>query len=89
MTNGDETAYVARWGHQNYHTDPECNTINGPVDGSWTVEQAENWGKTHCKHCQGGFRASNPDQDLVEDLHAADPEDLGLSPLGERRVAHD
>jgi len=87
----DETVLVCRHSTGIYHTDPDCPRIKGFVNKDWTVEMAEAWGKTHCSHCQGPPKGVPNQSDIYRRISDPDcgPEDVGLSAVGEREVAHD
>jgi len=75
MSDDDETVIVMMNGRV-YHTDETCYRITDR-DREWDLDEALNDGRYECGHCQAG-------EHLATKLSKADPEDLGLSPDGER-----
>ena len=68
-----------------YHTDETCKRITDRAR-EWDLDEALKAGRYECGHCQAdenlGFKQHG--EHLVTKLSEADPEDLGLSPDGER-----
>jgi len=85
---GEQTAYVTRRSKGVYHTNPDCKRIRGYVNDTWTVEEAEAWGKSHCKHCDG-FGQPDPNQDLMQNLLDADPSEVAPTEFDRERASVD
>jgi len=83
----DETVLVTKQS-QVYHTTDDCPRIRGHTR-EWQREVAESWGRSKCQYCNETFAPKPCGEQTSSKLAKMDPEDLGLSPIGEREVAHD
>ena len=86
MSDDEQTAYVTRRSKGVYHTNPDCKRIKGYVNDTWTVAEAEDWGKRQCKHCDG-FGQPDPDQELMQDLIDADPDEVAPTEFDRERAS--
>lgn len=87
-------ARTVRGGHgvRVYHTDPDCHNLQmaqgaKPVGPSTLHPDAR-----LCRVCSGSISVHRPDSDPLETRNALlelEPEDLGLSPIGERGAEQD
>ena len=73
MSDDDETV-IAMTNRRVYHTDETCRCITDRAR-EWDLDEALKAGRYECGHCG---------EKLATKLSKADPEDLGLSPDGER-----
>lgn len=70
-----------------YHIDPDCEKLNQAEN---TYEKARDLldpDQKPCAFCVGDFEpaSSSPTDGYTNDLSELDPQDLGLSPLGDRQ----
>ena len=84
MSGDDETVIVMTNGRV-YHTDETCRCITDRAR-EWDLDEALNDGRYECGHCQADeyIGSKQLGEHLANKLSKADPEDLGLSPYGER-----
>lgn len=69
------------------HTDPDCRQLNGARNRTDHLARHYNDDRPVCKVCEGEIAEASADNSMSNALKFADPEDLGLSPTGERREA--
>ena len=71
----DQQVWVCINGNQVFHTDPDCSRIVGSANGDWTREEAEQWGKTECAHCDDAIERTECDRsgyNALDDMNAGD-----------------
>lgn len=93
MNDDEQVVTIVRSGnraYKAYHTDDSCPSLSSArnpqdIPLSKVVEGVE-----ECKHCAGEVEHNNgPSKYLSNALEAMEPEDLGLSPMGERDLVTD
>ena len=84
MSDDDETVIVMVNGRV-YHTDETCYRITDRAR-EWDLDEALKAGRYECGHCQAdeNLGSKQHGERVATKLSKADPEDLGLSPDGER-----
>lgn len=84
----DETVFVTTRGTGSradaYHTDRECPQLAQANVVAEKPRDIIDSNRRHCRVCAGEVRMGGGGNDLSTTLADAAPEDVGLSPLGER-----